>query len=912
MSLSLGVIAGTVALDLSSLSKSAASVKNIAASVSKNVGDLGRSSEDAGKSAGGFADKLKALPGPLGTIGAKLGDVATKAKGTFGPLGHLATLAKEALGKAGGVFGALAHGAGHVLAPLGHVAHAFGPIAGGIASVAGGMAAFAVAGTAIGMVTGFLKSSVDAAEQAQQTQALLAQALRSTNDASGETVGGLSDLADGLAKTTTYSADQNEQTETMLLRFTHIGKSIFPQATMAALNMATAMGMSTARAARTLGRALDNPAQGMTALTRFGITFTKQQKAMVAQWVATGQTAKAQNYLLGIMQTKFGGAAQAVGKTFAGSLQIARNQLELAKEKIGNAIIPVLQHLMVAFAPVVSLLANALPGAIAVITPFITQFGNALTALASGGIKGAMKHTGDLQATLHQVGAFIRTGVLPVVGALAHLVMTEILPAAEQFAAWFAAHVLPALAQLAGFLVSAVLPVLDTLVKTFVANVLPAVEQVATAVLTKLLPPLERILGRVLPILNPALHLLGWLLGNVVGPALVGVITVVSGLLDGVDVITGVIAGFLGLLGKARPVLIAVGIAVGVVLSPVLALAAGIVLLVTHWKQVTAALGAFKGLLGQVAGAVGTFVGTLLGSIGGLIGSVLGWFGNLVSQVPAQIVAMGGAVLGALGTFIGHFLGAVGGFAGKAIGAIKTLVGHLIRCYINLYSTILGDMGGFIGNVLGLLGTLKDKASAAVSGLVGAILGFFGGLPAKMLTLGGNIIGGLVKGIKGAAGAVGDAIKNTVSNIPVIGGLIAKIPGFALGSANTPAGLATLAEREPEVVIGPSLANLAAGSKVIPFSQLAHTPGVAAGGGAGAHPNLAALAGATAGGLGGGTGSGAAPVTVNHYHATFTVEVTPEAADARTPTAAGTQFGQAAATAFTSAVQLELARTGNR
>lgn len=74
----------------------------------------------------------------------------------------------------------------------------------------------------------------------------------------------------------------------MLLTFTNIGGEVFPKATETLLDMATAMsgGMTPGAEALTsqaiqLGKALNDPINGITALTRVGVTFTEGQKNMI-------------------------------------------------------------------------------------------------------------------------------------------------------------------------------------------------------------------------------------------------------------------------------------------------------------------------------------------------------------------------------------------------------------------------------------------------------------------------------------------------------------------------------------------------------------------------------------------------------------------------------------------------------
>lgn len=56
----------------------------------------------------------------------------------------------------------------------------------------------------------------------------------------------------------------------MLLTFTRIGKDVFPKAVGPILNVSTAMGTDLNSAALQVGKALNDPAKGINALSRAG------------------------------------------------------------------------------------------------------------------------------------------------------------------------------------------------------------------------------------------------------------------------------------------------------------------------------------------------------------------------------------------------------------------------------------------------------------------------------------------------------------------------------------------------------------------------------------------------------------------------------------------------------------------
>jgi len=223
---------------------------------------------------------------------------------------------------------------------------------GGFKSMLGNALSF-VAGQAIfnavGSAVGFLKDqTIDAVKLAMQHQDIMEQTtkvLQSTHNASGMTAQSLQDLASSLEKTTFFSKDTTEEGENLLLTFTGIGKDVFPLATKTMLDMSKAMGQDVKSTAIMMGKALNDPAQGLTALTRVGVTFTDQQKQMIQQMVATGDTAGAQKIMLQELQREFGGSADAT-TTAAGRMQIFKDRADDLKERMASGLLPVVLDLM--------------------------------------------------------------------------------------------------------------------------------------------------------------------------------------------------------------------------------------------------------------------------------------------------------------------------------------------------------------------------------------------------------------------------------------------------------------------------------------------------------------------------------------------------------------------------------------
>lgn len=197
-----------------------------------------------------------------------------------------------------------------------------------VATAAAGAAAVAFGVSAV-------KSFSESQDVIEQTNAVL----KSTGQVAGMSAEQISNLASSLQKTTRYSDETIQSGENLLLTFTKIGKDIFPEATEVMLDMSTALGQDVKSSAIQLGKALQDPVLGITALRRVGVNFNDAQKDVIEKLVKTGRSAEAQKLILQELQIEFGGSAKAAGKTFAGSLDRLKNSFDDVKESVGKTIV---------------------------------------------------------------------------------------------------------------------------------------------------------------------------------------------------------------------------------------------------------------------------------------------------------------------------------------------------------------------------------------------------------------------------------------------------------------------------------------------------------------------------------------------------------------------------------------------
>lgn len=176
----------------------------------------------------------------------------------------------------------------------------------------------ALAGKFLGAI---IRNTMEAEDVLRQLEARL----KSTGGVSGQTVDSVLALSAALQDQTRFGDEAITSAQNLLLTFTRIQGDIFPKATKAALDVATAMGTDLNSAALQLGKALNDPVQGLTALSRAGIQFTDDQKKLIKALVEAGREAEAQEMILAELETQMGGAAVAARDTLGGAIDGLKN-----------------------------------------------------------------------------------------------------------------------------------------------------------------------------------------------------------------------------------------------------------------------------------------------------------------------------------------------------------------------------------------------------------------------------------------------------------------------------------------------------------------------------------------------------------------------------------------------------------
>lgn len=289
----------------------------------------------------------------------------------------------------------------------------FGDAMKGVGTIASGFLAANVVQSGIGAVTGFIGDSIAAIKDSIQVNAQLEAVLKSTGGAAGVTAEHVAGLAGSIEKQSLFEDEAILKGQNLLLTFTNIGNAadgsshIFDDTTKIMVDMAQAMGTDASGAAIQLGKALNDPTNGISALSRVGVSFTDQQKEQIKTMQEAGDIAGAQTIILNELNKEFGGSAKAASDA-AGASEAYKDRMNDLQEEIGSKMLPVNEALMKAKLALVEILATK-------VVPIISEL--------------VEKHWPGMKQAIQQVVAFIQENwpkIQPIFEFAAEFIKTRI------------------------------------------------------------------------------------------------------------------------------------------------------------------------------------------------------------------------------------------------------------------------------------------------------------------------------------------------------------------------------------------------------------------------------------------------------------------------------------------------------
>ena len=209
-----------------------------------------------------------------------------------------------------------------------------------------GAAQFLASAIAVKKFADAIKYSIGQSFEAQKVDAVLNARIRALGESAGITFEEIQKFADGLQAVTIFGDETIKTAAGLLLSFDSIGRESIPRVVKASADLASAMGTDLTSATQMLGRALDNPIEGMTLLRRQGINLSKETQELVKSHQEAGDAAKAQAIILEEVERRVGGVAQEIANTEFGQWEQFKNSIDDIAQNIGDSLMPALNAVL--------------------------------------------------------------------------------------------------------------------------------------------------------------------------------------------------------------------------------------------------------------------------------------------------------------------------------------------------------------------------------------------------------------------------------------------------------------------------------------------------------------------------------------------------------------------------------------
>lgn len=261
--------------------------------------------------------------------------------------------------------------------------------AGGLSGLSAG-AALATLGLSMS-----ISEAIQGYDDMSRVAAKVEAAVKSTGGAAGFTADQLFDMADAIERSTRFDGDNVlDGVTAQLLTFDKVQGDVFKRAQMTALDMSTVLNTDVKGSAIMLGKALNDPVRGLTALRKVGVSFTEDQEDVIKALAETGQMAEAQGKILDAIGAQgFAGQAEAAAKAGIGPLIQLQHTFGTVTDEIGRVmsqlllvVVPPIQAIVSAFGALPEpmrtfIVVAGLVGA--AVVPLVAVFGLMVTAVGA-------------------------------------------------------------------------------------------------------------------------------------------------------------------------------------------------------------------------------------------------------------------------------------------------------------------------------------------------------------------------------------------------------------------------------------------------------------------------------------------------------------------------------------------------
>lgn len=196
-----------------------------------------------------------------------------------------------------------------------------------------------IAGTLISVkaLTDGFQKVLSVGEQYERMQLRAEALIQATGGAAQLSSKQLIQLSEDVALNTLQSVEGVSKAVNVMQTFKSVSGTTFKQAIALSADLATVMGGDITSSAKQLGKALEDPVQGVTALREAGVTFTADQRNVIRALVETGKQAEAQKIILGELEKQVGGVGENEAKGLSGAYDTLAQRFDEFALALNNA-----------------------------------------------------------------------------------------------------------------------------------------------------------------------------------------------------------------------------------------------------------------------------------------------------------------------------------------------------------------------------------------------------------------------------------------------------------------------------------------------------------------------------------------------------------------------------------------------
>lgn len=377
-----------------------------------------------------------------------------------------------------------------------------------------------------------------------------------------------------------------------------------------------------------------------------------------------------------------------------------------------NSIMPVLQNIGSQLMPIIQDIFGQLAVTFQACMPMIQEIGNSFADIFGALVEAG----GQIINSLIPLFQSLVSMVLPIVQTLISAVLgtiQSIMPAVK--------GLLSTILPLVQAAISALLPIIQTILTTIMA------------VIATILPIIQAAVTIIMPIIQTAIALISTII-QTIAPIIIGIINFIVPLItNAINTITVIIQA----------------------ITPVVQSIVNFIVPIIQ-AAVTMITGIIRGITTVLQGIANFVKGVFTGNWQQAWQGIKQIFSGVINSIKAIFQGFANTVKSIVDGIKGVFT-----VAGNAIKSVFTAVGSAISGALsNAAGVIKSAMTAAANGIKSVWGSI----TSFFSGIVSRIVGVFQSLPGKMVSIGRNMVQGIINGITGAAGALISKMKSLATS----------------------------------------------------------------------------------------------------------------------------------------------------